>query len=202
MTAGPTPRDLLARLGAGEPRAGEIVSEVRTEAMLPFFDDPRSAAPGGIALAGSLAAIVTVTASLSWHRAAALQDWLTDRQSPEALATNEAELAEFIGDTLFAGSPTPGNAIYLGTFIPAGRARRTVRLMIGLRRPVSESHYAAAWARALAELKEANPERFARVRAFLTMLLEGDQVEVEKLLLLSAAGDLIGHSIASGPAEG
>lgn len=201
MTTGATPRDLLARLGAGEPAAGEIVSEVRTEAMLPFFDDGRDAAAGALTLAGSLAAIVAVTASLSWQRAAALQDWLTDRRSPDALANNETELSEFIGDTLFAGSPYPGNARYLGTFILAGRARRTVRLMIGLKRPVPEAQYATAWARALAELKATSPERFARIRAFLTLLLEGEQVEVERLLLLSATGDLIGHSIASGPAE-
>lgn len=203
MTTGATPQELLARLGAGEPAAGELVAEVRTEAMLPFFHDPGDAAqPAGITLAGSLSAIVSVTAVVSWQRAAALQDWLTDRRSPGSLVTNETELSEFVGDTLFAGGQLAGTARYLGTFILAGRARRTVRLMIGLKQPVSEAQYAAAWAKGLAELKVASPERFARIRAFLTMLLEEETVQVEKLLLLSAVGDLIGHSIATGPSGG
>lgn len=203
MTTGPTPRELLARLGAGEPAAGEIVSEVRTEAMLPFFHDPGNAAQaGGIKIAGSLSAIVSVSATVSWQRAAALQDWLTDRRTGDALATNETELSELVSDTLFAGGDLAGTARYLGTFIVAGRARRTVRMLIGLTRPVSEAQYAAAWAKALAELKAASPERFGRIRAFLSMLLEEESVQVEKLLLLSAVGDLIGHSIATGPSSG
>jgi hypothetical protein len=201
MTTEPTPQALIARLGASEPSAGELVAEVRTEAMLPFFHDPGNAAQaGGIRIAGPVSAIVAVTAEVSWRRAAALQDWLTDRRGADALATNETELAEFVSDTLFAGGDLAGTARYLGTFILAGRARRSVRMLIGLTRPVSEAQYAAAWAKALAELKAASPDRFARIRAFLTMLLEEETVKVEKLLLLSAVGDLIGHSIATGPA--
>jgi len=203
MTTDPSPRALLARLGATEPRAGEIVSEVRTEAMLPFFHDLAGGpAPAGIKVTGTLSAIIAVTATLPWQRAAQLQDWLTDRRKDDALATNETELADFVADTIFAGGDLAGTARYLGTYIVAGRAQRTVRMMIGLTGPVSEAQYAAAWARALAETKAVNVEKFARLRGFLALLLDGEGVTVEKQLLLSAIGDLIGHSIASGPAGG
>jgi hypothetical protein len=198
-----TPRELLRRLGAVEPAAGEIVSEVRTEAMLPFFGDHAAAAPaGGITVTGSLAAIVSVTATLSWQSAAAVQDWLTDALPDGSLGTNETELAELISETMFADGDLADTARYLGTFIVAGRAKRRVRLLIGLTRPVSEAQYAAAWARALAATKAADRAKFARLRAFLTLLLDEETVEVEKMLLLSGVGDLIGHSIATGPSGG
>lgn len=198
-----TPRELLRRLGAVEPAAGEIVSEVRTEAMLPFFGDHAAAAPAaGITVTGSLAAIVSVTATLSWQNAAAVQDWLTDALPDGSLGTNETELAELISETMFADGDLAGTARYLGTFIVAGRAKRRVRLLIGLTRPVSEAQYAAAWARALAATKAADRAKFARLRAFLTLLLDEETVEVEKMLLLSGVGDLIGHSIATGPSGG
>jgi hypothetical protein len=197
-----TPRELLRRLGAVEPAAGEIVSEVRTEAMLPFFGDHAAAPAGGITVTGSLAAIVSVTATLSWQNAAAVQDWLTDALPDGSLGTNETELAELISETMFADGDLAGTARYLGTFIVAGRAKRRVRLLIGLTRPVSEAQYAAAWARALAATKAADRAKFARLRAFLTLLLDEETVEVEKMLLLSGVGDLIGHSIATGPSGG
>ena len=199
MTQDITPRELLARLGAREPAAGEIVSEVRTEAMLPFFGDHGAGAEGGITVTGSLAAIVSVTATLSWQGAAAVQDWLTDPLPDGGLGTNETELAELISETMFADGDLAGTARYLGTFIVAGRAKRRVRLLIGLTRAVSEAQYAAAWARALAATKAADRAKFDRLRAFLTLLLDEETVEVEKMLLLSGVGDLIGHSIATGP---
>jgi hypothetical protein len=203
MSQDVTPRELLRRLGAVEPAAGEIVSEVRTEAMLPFFGDHAAAAPAaGITVTGSLAAIVSVTATLSWQNAAAVQDWLTDALPDGSLGTNETELAELISETMFADGDLAGTARYLGTFIVAGRAKRRVRLLIGLTRPVSEAQYAAAWARALAATKAADRAKFARLRAFLTLLLDEETVEVEKMLLLSGVGDLIGHSIATGPSGG
>jgi hypothetical protein len=198
-----TPRDMLARLGAGEPQAGEIVSEVRTEAALPFFHESSGGAPaGGITVTGTLAAIVTVTAELSWQGAAAVQDWLTDPLPDGSLGTNETELGELISEGLFADSELAGTARYLGTFIVAGQAKRSVKLLIGLTRPVSEAQYATAWAKALAAAKGADRARFDRIRSVLALLLDEENVKVEKLLLLSAVGDLIGHSIASGPAGG
>lgn len=202
MTQEITPQELLARLGAREPAAGEIVSEVRTEAMLPFFGDHGAAAEGGITVTGSLAAIVSVTATLSWQGAAAVQDWLTDPLPEGGLGTNETDLAELISETMFADGDLAGTARYLGTFIVAGRAKRRVRLLIGLTRPVSEPAYAAAWAKALAATKAADRAKFDRLRTFLTLLLDEETVEVEKMLLLSGVGDLIGHSIATGPSGG
>jgi hypothetical protein len=202
MTDRITPRDMLARLGAGEPQAGEIVSEVRTEAALPFFHESSGAPAGGITVTGTLAAIVTVTAELSWQGAAAVQDWLTDPLPDGTLGTNETELGELISEGLFADSELAGTARYLGTFIVAGQAKRSVKLLIGLTRPVSEAQYASAWAKALAAAKGADRARFHRIRSVLAMLLDEENVKVEKLLLLSAVGDLIGHSIASGPAGG
>ena len=202
MTDRITPRDMLALLGAGEPQAGEIVSEVRTEAALPFFHESGGAATGGITVTGTLAAIVTVTAELSWQGAAAVQDWLTDPLPDGSLGTNETELGELISEGLFADSELAGTARYLGTFIVAGQAKRSVKLLIGLTRPVSEAQYATAWAKALAAAKGADRARFDRIRSVLAMLLDEENVKVEKLLLLSAVGDLIGHSIASGPAGG
>jgi hypothetical protein len=172
---------------------------VRTEAMLPFFGDHGAAPEGGITVTGSLAAIVSVTATLSWQGAAAVQDWLTDPLPEGGLGTNETELAELISETMFADGDLAGTARYLGTFIVAGRAKRRVRLLIGLTRPVSEAAYAAAWAKALAATKAADRAKFDRLRTFLTLLLDEETVEVEKMLLLSGVGDLIGHSIATGP---
>jgi hypothetical protein len=197
-----TPRELLARLGAAEPAAGEIVSEVRTEAMLPFFGDHATAPAGGITVTGTLAAIVSVTATLSWQGAAAVQDWLTDPLPEGGLGTNETDLAELISETMFADGDLAGTARYLGTFIVAGRAKRRVRLLVGLTRPVSEAQYATAWAKALAATKAADRAKFDRLRTFLTLLLDEETVEVEKMLLLSGVGDLIGHSIATGPSGG
>lgn len=202
MTQDITPRELLARLGAAEPAAGEIVSEVRTEATLPFFGDRAAAPAGGITVTGSLAAVVAVTATLSWQGAAAVQDWLTDALPDSSLGTNETELAELISETMFADTDLAGTARYLGTFIVAGRAKRRVRMLIGLTRPVSEAQYATAWARALAATKAADRAKFDRLRTFLTLLLDEETVEVEKMLLLSEVGDLIGHSIATGPGAG
>jgi hypothetical protein len=202
MTDTITPRELLVRLGAGEPQAGEIVSEVRTEAALPFFHESSGAAVGGITITGTLAAIVSVTAELSWQGAAAVQDWLTDPLPDGTLGTNETELGELISEGLFADSELAGTARYLGTFIVAGQAKRSIRLLIGLTRPVSDAQYATAWAKALAAAKGADRARFDRLRAVLALLLDEENVKVEKLLLLSAVGDLIGHSIASGPAGG
>lgn len=199
MTNDISPRELLARLGAGEPRAGEIVSEVRTEAALPFFGEHATAPAGGINVSGSLAAIISVTAVLSWQGAAAVQDWLTDKHSDSPGVTNETELAELVSDTLFADSELAGTARYLGTFIVAGRAKRTVRMLIGLTRPVSEAQYASAWGHALAATKATDRARFDRIRTFLALLLDEETVQVEKMLLLSSVGDLIGHSIATGP---
>lgn len=204
MTQEITPSELLARLGAMEPAAGEIASEVRTEAILPFFGDTGEAPDDGLSVTGKVSAIVSVTATLSWQGAAAVQDWLTDpipgSDGTPTLATNEAELTELISQTMFAGSDLAGTAHYLGTFIVAGRARRVVRLLIGLTRPVSEAQYATAWAQALAATKAADRAKFDRLRAFFTLLLDEGTVEVEKMLLLSRVGDLIGHSIATGPA--
>ncbi|WP_144185208.1 hypothetical protein [Elioraea rosea] len=199
MTNDISPRELLARLGAGEPRAGEIVSEVRTEAALPFFGEHGAAPAAGINVSGTLAAIISVTAVLSWQSAAAVQDWLTDKESDSPGVSNETELAELVSDTLFADSELAGSARYLGTFIVAGRAKRTVRMLIGLTRPVSEAQYASAWGRALAATKATDRARFDRIRTFLALLLDEETVQVEKMLLLSAVGDLIGHSIATGP---
>ncbi len=199
MTNEISPRELLARLGAAEPRAGEIVSEVRTEAALPFFGEHGAAPVGGINVSGTLAAIISVTAVLSWQGAAAVQDWLTDAASDSPGVTNETELSELIADTLFADGDLAGTARYLGTFIVTGKAKRTVRMLIGLTRPVSEAQYASAWGRALAATKAADRAKFDRIRAFLTLLLDEETVQVEKMLLLSGVGDLIGHSIATGP---
>jgi hypothetical protein len=200
MTDPITPRDLLARLGAAEARASETVTEIRTEGIINFFGESTRAPTAGITVTGTLAAIVAVTATLSWQDAAAAQGWLTDPLPDGSLGRNETELAELIAEGLFADSDLAGTARYLGTFIVTGQAKRVVRLLVGLTRPVSEAHYAHAWGRALAAAKAADKARFERIRGFLTLLLGGDSVRVEKMLLLSSLGDLIGHSIATGPA--
>jgi len=203
MTTDPSLRALLAQAGATEPGAAEIVAEVRTESVLPFFPDPgRDQASSGLMVSGRLAAIIGVTATLPWQRAAQLQDWLTERHGEDPDNTGEAELARFVSGTIFAGTELAGTASYLGTYILAGRAQRTVRLLIGLTQPVAAERYGVAWARALDETRLADPGKFARLRGFLALLLEDSGVTVERYVLLSAAGDLYGHSIATGPSGG
>jgi len=179
------PADLLGPSSTPEVRT--LIAEVRSDASLDF--DPK-AAPAALLLNNvAFGALVQWRVDVSWSQAQQIQQWLIGAPAGAVAPNRQVALKDFF-ENLQAGAPPGPFLEYVGTYLTANISHASYTLIVGMRVPIRQDVYQAAFQSGLTALLGGPPGWPGELVSFLKMMLNQPTSREEFLTLASNIGNL------------